>query len=367
MSALASDSRESSASAFYLPDFCSGRAVLAVVLIVELVALILTIARRAPAGTFWIDLASISLFLLWLGLGSAAVLCRAHPWLIAMRSQTAYGVALTLLLLVVALVSEAVFQVGQALTGGFETMGDLFPEHHGEFLLRNLAIGFIVSSLALRYFYVSAEWKRSVELEAKARIRALQARIRPHFLFNSMNTIAALTRSDPLRAEEAIEDLADLFRASLSDAQHLVAIDDEFEVTRVYQRIEQLRLGERLQVQWYVDDIPGEALVPSLSVQPLLENAIYHGIERLPQGGVIRIEGRCENGDIELAIINPVAPSSQESFRNGNRLALDNIRQRLELAWPGKSQVVVRQEPESYRITLIFPDVRVESTQTIHQ
>jgi two-component system sensor histidine kinase AlgZ len=277
-----------------------------------------------------------------------------------MHSQTAYSVALGLLLLVVVAVSEAVFQLGHSLTGGLDVMGNLFPQSHGEFLLRNLAIGFIVSSLALRYFYVSAEWKHSVELEARARIRALQARIRPHFLFNSMNTIAALTRSDPLRAEEAIEDLADLFRASLSDAQHLVTIEDEFEVMRVYQRIEHLRLGDRLKVEWRVDGIPSEALIPSLSVQPLLENAIYHGIERLPQGGIIQIEGRCENGTIELALTNPLPPSAQESFRSGNRLALDNIRQRFELAWPGKSQVIVRQEPDRYCITLVFPDIRVE-------
>jgi two-component system sensor histidine kinase AlgZ len=359
MSVLASDSREQADSAFYLPDFCGGRAVLAVVLIVELVALILTIARQSAPGNFWVELASTSLFLLWLGLGSAAVLCRAHPWLAKMRSQTAYLVALALLLLVVALVSEAVFQLGNVLTGGLETMGNLFPESHGEFLLRNLAMGFIVSSLALRYFYVSAEWKRSVELEARARIRALQARIRPHFLFNSMNTIASLTRSDPLRAEEAIEDLADLFRASLSDAQHLVTIEDEFEVTRVYQRIEHLRLGDRLKVEWRVDSIPSEALIPSLSVQPLLENAIYHGIERLPHGGVIHIEGRYESGNIEITLTNPLLASSQESFRSGNKLALDNIRQRLEFAWPGKSQVIVRQEPDRYTVTLAFPDIRV--------
>jgi two-component system sensor histidine kinase AlgZ len=364
MSALASDSRESANSAFYLPDFCSGGAVLAVVLIVELVALILTIApRRSSPGNFWIDLASISLFLLWLGLGSAAALCRARPWLSTMRSQTAYALALAILLLVVALVSEAVFQLGHMLTGGLETMGDLFPQSHGEFVLRNLAIAFIVSSLALRYFHVSAEWKRSIELEARARIRALQARIRPHFLFNSMNTIAALTRSDPLRAEEAIEDLADLFRASLSDAQNLITIEDEFAVTRVYQRIEQLRLGDRLQVKWSVEDVPIVALIPSLCVQPLLENAIYHGIERMPQGGVIGIEGRCANGIIEIELTNPVPTSSRESFRDGNRLALDNIRQRLELAWPDRSQVLVRQEPDRYCITLIFPDVRFDSNQ----
>ena len=117
-----------------------------------------------------------------------------------------------------------------------------FPTDHAGFLLRNLGVGFIVSALALRYFYVSAEWKRSIEMEALARIRALQARIRPHFLFNSMNTIAALTRSSPERAEQAVEDLADLFRASLSDANARISLKDEIDIARTHQRIEQLRL-----------------------------------------------------------------------------------------------------------------------------
>ena len=117
-------------------------------------------------------------------------------------------------------------------------------------------IAAVVGAMTLRYFYVSQQWRRSVELEARARIHALQARIRPHFLFNSMNTIASLTRSNPAQAEEAIEDLSDLFRVSLSDARAQITLQEEIEIARTYQRIEQLRLGDRLQVRWDVGALP---------------------------------------------------------------------------------------------------------------
>lgn len=190
---------------------------------------------------------------------------------------------------------------------------------------------------------------------AEARLQALQARIRPHFLFNSMNTIASLTRSDPGRAEEAVEDLADLFRANLSDARTRIPLKEVLEVARIYQRIEQLRLGDRLQVRWNVADTPMRALVPSLLVQPLLENAVYHGIETLPQGGTVTVTSRFDGSMIELEVRNPLSLDTAPQERRGNRLALDNIRQRLDLAWPGQSRVEVMQEGGEYRVLLAFP------------
>ncbi len=344
---------------FFLPNFCAGRAALAVVLIVELVALLIALARQSITNNFWVDLAAISMFLLWIGLGSATVLCRATPWLAKQSIATASTLALVLLALVVAIVSEAVYQLGAYLTGGMPAMLDIFPAHHATFVLRNVGIGFIVSAGALHYFYVSAEWKRTVELEAQARIRALQARIRPHFLFNSMNTIASLTRSNPLQAEQAVEDLADLFRANLSDAKQRIRLSEELEVARVYQRIEQLRLGQRLIVNWQIHSLPMDALVPSLLLQPLLENAIYHGIERLPNGGEVLIHATVVDGLIKLAVVNPVADNAGVSVlldeHDGNKLALDNIQQRLELAWPGRSSVVVDNSSGRYSVTLTFP------------
>lgn len=339
---------------FFLPDFCEARAVLAIVLIAALLAIVLALARQAVHGAFWVDLARTSAYLLWTGLSCAAVLCKARPWLADKPLRTAALGALALLVGTVALVSEVVYWVGAAWTQRTGSASPLFPARHWSFLLPNLLIATIVGALALRYFYVANEWRRSVELEARSRVRALQARIRPHFLFNSLNTVASLTRSDPARAEEAIEDLADLFRVSLSDARAQITLREELEVARIYQRIEQLRLGDRLEVRWKVADLPVDAIVPSLLLQPLLENAIGHGIEPLPEGGTVLVEGASDDERITIRISNPVSPVAK-AVRNGNRMALDNIRQRLELAFAGRASVVVDENGEQYRVTLQFP------------
>ena len=167
-----------------------------------------------------------------------------------------------------------------------------FPESFWPFTLRNVAIGFVVTALLLRYFYVLDQWRRNVEMQARARVHALQARIRPHFLFNSMNTIASLTRTDPARAEVGgAGSLGPVPRQPEREAQHH-PLAEEIEVARTYQRMEQLRLGERLRVDWDIDALPADALVPGLLLQPLLENAIYHGVEPQPEGGAVRVIGR---------------------------------------------------------------------------
>ncbi|MBC7984908.1 MAG: histidine kinase [Candidatus Obscuribacterales bacterium] len=349
---------DSNDKVFFLPDFCAGRMALAIVLIVELVAVVIALGRQAIHDNFWIDLACASMFLMWIGLGCTTVLCRTRPWLSRMNALYASSWALILVAAVVGIVSEATFQLGVYFSGGVPTMLDIFPQHHSAFVLRNVSIGFIVSSLAFRYFYVSTEWKHSIQLESQARIHALQARIRPHFLFNSMNTIAALTRSNPKVAEEAVQDLADLFRASLSDARQRISLREEIEVARVYERIEQLRLGARLRVAWQVDTLPMDAQVPSLLLQPLLENAIYHGIERLEGGGEVLIDGRFDGTMIVIAVANPVINATNRAGHAGNKLALDNISQRLKLAWPDinrRADVTVQDTTDKFVVTLTFP------------
>ena len=354
MAATGIDTRGSQAR-LILPDFCAGPAVLAVVLISELVAIIFAIARQALHENFWIDLASSSLFLLWIGLCCAAALCRMRAWLQQMPASRASMIAIAMLVGIVGIVSELVYQIGQAGTFGTMESSPLFPSNHAAFLLRNLCVGFIVSALALRYFYISAEWKRSIEMEALARIRALQARIRPHFLFNSMNTIAALTRTNPGSAEQAVEDLADLFRASLAEADTMITLREELEIARTHQRIEQLRLGSRFAVDWDVDALPMRASVPCLIIQPLLENAVYHGIEMLPAGGRIAISGHAADGQIHIEVRNPIPAQAGYSEREGNRMALENIRQRLELAWPGRARIETGQDNGEFSARLVFP------------
>jgi two-component system sensor histidine kinase AlgZ len=331
--------------------------VLTVVLVAELLALTLSLAR--PLDAFFTELARISMFLQWIALTSAAVLCYARPYLARLSTPRATAVAFGLLMVNTALISWAALYFGGNV-GEADAAPALFPREHWLFLLRNEAICVIVTALLLRYFFVTHQWQRHVRTEARSRIDALQARIRPHFLFNSMNTIAALTRSDPARAEEAVEDLADLFRATLRDSSTPLRIKEELELTRIYQRIEQLRLGERLEVRWDVAELPMRAFVPGLTVQPLLENAIYHGIEPLERGGTVTVAGRVRNGIIEIVVANPVAAPRADTVarpgtRTGNRIALENIRQRFELAYGRDGAVEVETSQSEYRVTLRFP------------
>jgi two-component system sensor histidine kinase AlgZ len=170
-----------------------------------------------------------------------------------------------------------------------------------------------------------------------------------------MNTIAELTRSDPAKAEQAVEDLADLFRASLNEATLQIPLEQELEIAKTHVRVEQLRLGDRLEVIWDLAGVPLEAPVPSLIIQPLIENAVYHGIEKLPNGGQVKIHGRTQGDAIVLSVWNAIADSEHYREREGNRIALENIRQRLELAWPGRTRVDVHQQASHFEVTLTFP------------
>ena len=351
----AASSIESRPSSTYLPDLCQARVVLAVVLIAELVAIVFTLARRDAAQSFWLDLATASLFLLWVGLVSAAVLCGARSRLAHLDAPRLTIVSFALMLGVTLLLSEATWWFGRFAFASFGAGNGFFPSRHLSFVFGNLGIASIISALLLRYFYVTHQWRRNVEMEAHSRVAALQARIRPHFLFNSMNTIASLTRSNPALAEQAVEDLADLFRASIGEAGHQIEICDELAMARVYQRIEQLRLGERLVVNWQTQELPAHALIPALTVQPLLENAIYHGIEPRPDGGTVTVTGEQHGDMLYISVANPLPPGAGMNRHEGNRMALANIRERLLLAYGERARLAIEPTAETFRVTVMFP------------
>ena len=340
----------------YLPDFCTSRAALVLILIVELTAFVLSLARQSLEGDFWADLARTSLFLLWIGLAGAALLCLAKKPLARLGVAQGSAVVFVLIAAVIALVSGCALYIGRTDTIYGLGLSGLFPQNPRTFLFRNVSIGIVITALALRYFFVTHEWRRNVEMQAAARVHALQARIRPHFLFNSMNTIASLTRSNPALAEAAVQDLADLFRANLNEKRNVLLLEEELEVAHIYQRIEELRLGERLQVDWKVDALPRDALVPGLMLQPLLENAIYHGIEPRPDGGTVTVTGDVTGRLITIVVRNPVGePGSRRG--SGNQLALANIRERLTLMYGEQALVKSGRFDLEYIVTLRFPYV----------
>ena len=336
---------------FHLPDFCNSTAVLGIVLISELIAITLSLSRQSSWETFFIDLGRTSLLLVWMGLFIAAVLCflrqKINRLSLIDGCVTTFGVTL----IIIIAVSESVYWLGYFYT---PMAGGWFPSDHWYFLTSNIVIGTLLFGLASRYFYVAHQWHRNAENEVRTRIRALQARIRPHFLFNSMNTIAALTRSNPVAAERAIEDLADLFRASLADSKKMIQLEQELEITRVYQRMEQQRLGERLIVDWQIDGLPMRARIPSLTLQPLLENAIYHGIEPLPEPGTVEINGYCKADMIYISIRN-LLPISKFQSGHGNHIALDNIGERLKLALGNRARLSRAIDQTHYQVSIAFP------------
>lgn len=333
----------------YLPDFCSATTVFVIVLVGELVAIVLTLAGHDTPGMFMIELAKTSFFILWLGILSAAVMCAFRDRLESTGKKQAFVISFVVLLLLCFALAEIAYQVTTVLG---ETV--VIDDTHGGFLLRSAGISSIIIALAMRYLYISSEWKRSIVFEAQARIKALQALIRPHFLFNSMNTIASLTRTNPRQAEQAVEDLSDLLRANLGGSGNRTTLKEELEMAAIYQRIEKLRLGERLSVQWDVSGLPMRALIPSLVIQPLLENAIYHGIELLPDGGEVLVAGKRDGDFLEIVVSNPVAPGKQRA-RDGNKMAMTNIQQRFDLAYDNRARVDVTEAEDAFSVKLRFP------------
>ena len=218
-------------------------------------------------------------------------------------------------------------------------------------LPRLLLIGLLFTGALLAYLRLLA--KAHSPALAEARLQALQARIRPHFLFNSLNAVLALIRRDPQRAERTLENLAEVFRTLMSDARQFVRLADEIALLERYAEIEQLRLGERLRITWELDGAPADALLPPLVLQPLLENAVYHGVEpgTGPADVAVRIERR---GDRILASIeNPYLEA--EVQRAGNRMALENIRERLQLFFDAEAKIAIRTAGGRYRVELEIP------------
>jgi two-component system sensor histidine kinase AlgZ len=240
--------------------------------------------------------------------------------------------------------------------------GELFfaPNDIGIFrYTRHLLVSIALSLILLTYFRLRAQALSPARHEA--RLQALQARIRPHFLFNTINAVLSIVRADPKRAETALEDMADLFRTAMTEQYELVALSKEVELARQYLAIEELRLGERLEVRWDTQSMPPDALIPPLILQPLLENAVYHGIEPLPDGGAIDVRLYLDSDELNLEVSNPV-PAHAKPRLAGNKMALSNIRERLALLFDVEAKYQVESDANHYLVHIHIPYVKGQTT-----
>jgi len=273
------------------------------------------------------------------------ILYAGSPWLAGLRFPTGH----LLVLLVVALVSLGMRLLAAPLLA--EPLGaspvDVLR------IAKPVVLAILIAMAMLAYLRLHA--RAFSPALAEARLQALQARIRPHFLFNSLNAVITLVRKDPRRAERALEDLADLFRVLMSDGRRFVRLADEVSLIERYASIEQLRLGERLNITWELDAAPLEALLPPLVLQPLLENAVFHGVE--PGIGVghvlVRIELR--QSRVNILITNPYYP--EHANRSGNRMALENLKERLQLFFDAEARILTRVVEDRFEVEIEFPMV----------
>ena len=332
-----------------LPDFCDVRVIFMLVLVVQLLAMVLAMAIPSTTEVFWDYLAFISMMMQWIALLNAAVLCMSRRHLNRLSGPATMVISFMIMMTVTLIFALALIELN--LWMKLDQQTSPLGEH---FLLRILMMAAAIYAVVLRYFYIQQQWKLNLRAQSKAEIQALKARIRPHFLFNSMNTIASLISFMPDKAEKAIEDLADLFRASLKE-QNIHTLKDEIEITRSYLNIEKLRLGERLQIDWNVDNLLFDAEIPALSLQPLAENAIYHGIEPIPDGGKIRISAQRDGEHLKLEVSNPAPGATGSKRTSGNQMAQDNIKQRLRLAYGKDARFYINATKLDYTVTLEIP------------
>ncbi len=329
---------------FYVPDLCRVRAVFMLVVTSELLVLVLSIVQAQSHWIDWNYFGLLSLFVQWTVLTSAALICLLRRWLSGLSVPRATAVIVAIVLLDVLAFSLFADSVLHPRPGVEAWQG----------VAKKLLLALMITLMVLRYFYLQFQWQQHRESEMQARLTALQARIHPHFLFNSMNTIASLIAVNPERAEDAVIDLSELFRASLRNGDRLIPLADELDLCRSYLAIEKLRLEDRLTLEWHIEDGLHLQAIPPLTLQPLVENAIYHGIQPRPNGGTVKIEAYRKGDSVYLMVQNP-RPAPDHGGHDGNRMALANIQSRLHALFGEPAVLKHSRQNDIYTVTLRLP------------
>lgn len=328
-----------------LPNFRNLGITLRILLISNGMALLLALLQ----ATGWEDVSQhmmqIATLLTPILLFSLLLLWVSQPWL----NQLGYWRGVLAVNLLVVVLTLLTYYFGSEIYRPLDRGDGYFD------MARYVLLSVTVSSILLMYFRL-----RTLALSHAlhdARLQVLRARIRPHFLFNTINAVLGIVRTQPRQAETALEDMADLFRMAMSDARDLVPLQKEIQLSKQYLALEQLRMGERLKVDWQMQDLPDDALIPLLLLQPLLENAVYHGIEPLSQGGTIAITLRRNGDELQIKVENPCLPRSAGTH-HGNKVALLNIRERLDLLFDVEARYQVESGTDFYRVEIALPYVK---------
>jgi two-component system, LytTR family, sensor histidine kinase AlgZ len=328
-------------AATLLPNFRNLGVMLRVLVIVTALTVVAAMLKSSNWSSLlqqWVDIAAV---VQPIAILSVLLLGAANSWLHKME----YRSAVVLIVLAEFAITLLVLRFGALiLETGMEDAGrDVF---------------FAVATTLTMIGYFNLRNRALSPALTEARLQALQARIRPHFLFNSINAVLSLIRAEPRRAEAALEDMADLFRVLMADNRDLAPLESEVELCRQYLALEQLRLGERLQIEWHVDNMPKDALMPPLVLQPLLENAVYHGIEPSIEPGVVSVNIYHVRDQVHMVLRNPYRKDG--NHHSGNKMALGNIRERLALHFDAEASLEARVGDSDYEVHITIPYVKAD-------
>ena len=333
-----------------LPNFHNLGVILRILLFSNVLALMGAVMQAAGWQDVTMQMMQIAAFSTPVLLSSLLLLWLGQPWLNTLpywRGVLAVNVMVSIMTLLTYYFGGDFYRMAVADDRYFE-------------MLRGVLLSVTACSLLLMYFRMRAR-VLSGALE-DARLQVLRARIRPHFLFNTINAVLGIVRTQPGKAETALEDMADLFRMAMSDAQDLVLLHQEIKMSKQYLALEQLRMGERLSIDWQIQEMPEDPLIPALLLQPLLENAVYHGIEPLIAGGCIHVLLRRNGGMLQIVVENPCSLRRDGRSHAGNRIALQNIRERLALLFDIEAKYQVASGEDYYRVEITVPYIKDKVT-----
>lgn len=325
-----------------LPDFRNFGVILRILLGINLLALVAALIQSQQLATWLLIYVNISAWVQPALLFGLILLALFSPLLKYLSIWAGRGIVMFIAILSSSLIALLWNWVGL--------------ETDSNDLIRTAILSAFAAAIMLYYF--AARAKAGSPALAEARIQALTARIRPHFLFNSLNAVLSLVRTEPRRAEMALEELADLFRVLMRDHRDMLPIAEELLLCRQYLNLEKIRLQERLRVEWDIAELPQELKVPPLFLQPLLENAVYHGIEPSEESGTIRIQFRKKGHELHIRLTNP-CPSNDQG-RRGQHMALDNVRERLNLCYDLEAlleteEITLETGQKEYHVHIILP------------
>ncbi|WP_299876223.1 sensor histidine kinase [uncultured Cocleimonas sp.] len=336
----------------FLPELCTPQAVLRVMVGAEVLALVLALtSSSATYQASILRLGLTSLFVQWVALSSTLSICllsnkiKKLPVIKFAAAVSGIVVIFTIGASILAIMMDSYQKV------------NVMYFWDTPFIFRNVFVALVITLMTLHYFYVHSQRAELLSADSGAKYDALQSRMRPHFLFNSLNSIAQLIQVDQNKAEDALLDLADIFRSTL-DTRNRISLGEELDVTLRYLRMEGLRLGKRrLNIVWDMDrqTLPFNMEIPPLLLQPLVENAIYHGIQPCKDGGTLGISLYDAGPRLDVVVTNPVPPVGTNSHQKGNHIAQENLKNRLRLAYGDRANLKITKSEHQYRVSFSIP------------